>query len=185
MCCQYNSRFIQISTDCVFNGEKGNYKEIDRPDADDLYGRTKLLGEVSSKNSITIRTSIIGLELSRNLGLVEWFLSQKGLISGYANAIYSGFTTIELASIIEMLITQFTDLSGIWHVSSDSISKFDLLSKLSTKLARDDIEIKLDKKFRCDRSLDGSKFLKTTGYSPPSWDDMLDKLVAQIQQRNK
>ena len=185
LCCKQNSRLIQISTDCVFYGDKGNYLETDRPDAIDLYGRSKLLGEVSGKHAITLRTSIIGQELSRNQGLVEWFLSQKGVISGYANAIYSGFTTIELASIIEMLITRFTELSGIWHVSSDSISKFDLLSKLSTKLARDDIEINLDKKFRCDRSLDGSKFVKATGYSPPPWDVMLDKLAAQIQQRNK
>ena len=180
LCKEYAARFIQISTDCVFSGDKGNYTESDVPDAADIYGRTKLLGEISSPHAITLRTSIIGLELSRKQGLIEWFLSQRGTIQGYVYAIYSGFTTIELAQIIERLITQHVELSGIWHVSSNPINKYQLLCSLSDKLKREDIEIEIDKKFKCDRSLDGSRFMQATGYVPPSWDEMLDQLTEQI-----
>jgi len=183
LCAEYSARLIQISTDCVFSGNKGNYTESDIPDAKDLYGRSKLLGEVSSSHAITLRTSIIGLELSRKQGLIEWFLSQHGKIKGYAHAIYSGFTTIELASIIEVLITKYTDLTGVWHVSSDPISKYQLLCTLTKKLKRQDVEIIVDEEFRCDRSFDGSKFNAATIYTPPSWDKMLDKLAEQINNR--
>ncbi len=185
LCEKRNFRLIQISTDCVFSGEKGNCSESDIPDARDLYGRTKLLGEVVSKNAITLRTSIIGLELSRYQGLIEWFLSQHGKIQGYANAIYSGFTTIELASIIEELIVKHKELTGIWHVSSQPISKYDLLCSLSKKLNRVDVEIEREENLKCDRSLDGSKFSTKIGYKSPSWDVMLDGLVSQIISRRE
>ena len=184
LCEKYAARLIQISTDCVFTGKKGNYAETDIPDALDLYGRTKLLGEIDSPHAITLRTSLIGLELLRKQGLIEWFLSQTYTINGYARAIYSGFTTAELASIIERIITQHRELSGIWHVSSNPISKYELLRNLSEKLNRQDINIIEDEKFVCDRSLDGSRFIKATGYVPPSWDEMLDVLAQQIKNRN-
>ena len=184
LCYKYAARLIQISTDCVFTGKNGNYAESDVPDALDLYGRTKLLGEIDSPQAITLRTSIIGLELYRKQGLIEWFLSQTGNINGYARAIYSGFTTAELASIIERIFTQHRELSGIWHVSSNPISKYELLRNLSEKLNREDINIIEDEKFVCDRSLDGSRFIKATGYVPPSWDEMLDALAIQIKNRN-
>ncbi len=185
LCKEFAARLIQISTDCVFSGEKGDYTESDVPDAADLYGRTKLLGEVSSPHAITLRTSIIGLELARKQGLIEWFLSQRGTIQGYVYAIYSGFTTIELAQIIERLITQHVELSGIWHISSNPINKYQLLCSLADKLNREDIEIEMEDKFRCDRSLDGSRFMQATGYVPPSWDEMLDKLTEQIISRTE
>ena len=184
LCDKYAARLIQISTDCVFTGKNGNYAESDVPDALDLYGRTKLLGEIDSPQAITLRTSIIGLELYRKQGLIEWFLSQTGNINGYARAIYSGFTTAELASIIERIFTQHRELSGIWHVSSNPISKYELLCNLSKKLNRQDIKIIKDEKFVCDRSLDGSRFMKATDYKPPSWDEMLDVLAQQIKNRN-
>ena len=184
LCDKYAARLIQISTDCVFTGKNGNYAESDVPDALDLYGRTKLLGEIDSPQAITLRTSIIGLELYRKQGLIEWFLSQTGNINGYARAIFSGFTTAELASIIERIFTQHRELSGIWHVSSNPISKYELLCNLSKKLNRQDIKIIKDEKFVCDRSLDGSRFMKLTGYTPPSWDEMLDVLAQQIKNRN-
>ena len=184
LCDKYAARLIQISTDCVFTGKNGNYAESDVPDALDLYGRTKLLGEIDSPQAITLRTSIIGLELYRKQGLIEWFLSQTGNINGYARAIYSGFTTAELASIIERIFTQHRELSGIWHVSSNPISKYELLCNLSKKLNRQDIKIIKDEKFVCDRSLDGSRFMKATDYKPPSWDEMLDVLAQQIKKRS-
>ena len=184
LCEKYAARLIQISTDCVFTGKKGSYAETDIPDALDLYGRTKLLGEIDSPHAITLRTSLIGLELLRKQGLIEWFLSQTCTINGYARAIYSGFTTAELASIIERIITQHRELSGIWHVSSNPISKYELLCNLSKKLNRQDIKIIKDEKFVCDRSLDGSRFMKATDYKPPSWDEMLDVLAQQIKKRS-
>ena len=180
LCGQYNARLIQISTDCVFSGKKGDYLEEDIPDAEDIYGRTKLLGEVFSENAITLRTSIIGLELSRKQGLVEWFLAQRGTIKGYSKAIFTGFTTIELASIIDTIIIKHPGLTGLWHVSSNPINKYQLLNDLAVKLDRNDIEILEDKEFICDRSLNGSRFNSSTGYSPRSWDSMLDKLAKQI-----
>jgi len=180
-CEKYGARLIQISTDCVFTGVKGGYVEADIPDAADIYGRSKLLGEVTTGNSITLRTSIIGLELARKQGLIEWFLAQHGTIHGYSNAIFTGFTTLELASIIDALITKHPSLSGLWHVSSNSINKYQLLCDLALKLDRKDIEILEDKEFQCDRSLNASKFNIATGYMPPSWDEMLDKLAAQIK----
>lgn len=181
LCEKHNARLIQVSTDCVFTGVHGNYVETDIPDATDIYGRSKLLGEVIAENSITLRTSIIGLELSRKQGLIEWFLAQRGTIHGYSNAIFTGFTTLELASIIDDLITKHTSLSGLWHVSSNPISKYQLLCDLAFKLDRKDLEILEDKEFQCDRSLNGSKFNIATGYMPPSWDEMLDKLTIQIK----
>ena len=185
MCTNQNARLVQISTDCVFSGKKGNYQESDIPDAVDLYGRTKLLGEVALENHLTLRTSIIGLELSRKHGLIEWFLAQKGIIRGRSNAIFSGFITPELASIIESLITQYSSLTGLWHVASNPISKYQLLCNLAEKLDRQDVEIIEEKNFQCDRSLNSTKFNSATGYISPSWNKMLDTLAEQIIKRKQ
>lgn len=171
---------VHISTDCVFSGQKGNYKESDRPDPVDLYGETKLRGEVDAPGTITLRTSMIGRELARKSGLVEWFLAQKGkTIKGYRKAIFSGFTTAELARIIEMLVTRHPGAHGLYHASSAPISKFDLLSGLNRRLKLV-INIVPDDAVVCDRSLDSTRFRKAFGYSPPSWDFMLDELAADI-----
>ena len=170
-------RMIHISTDCVFSGNKGTYLETDQSDAEDLYGRTKFLGEVAYPHTVTLRTSIIGRELKTHLGLIEWFLMQKGSINGYKNAIFSGFTTDELSRIILKNVIPNPDLSGLYHVSSDPISKFDLLqlAKISFKK---DIEILPDTEFFCDRSLDSTRFRQATGYSPPNWVSMIDEMAS-------
>jgi len=169
-------RMIHISTDCVFNGKKGNYHESDPSDAEDLYGRTKYLGEVSYPHCITLRTSIIGREIKNHLGLIEWFLSQQGTIRGYRKAIYTGFTTDELSRIIADYVIPNPMLSGVFHVSSEKISKFDLLT-LTKKAFRKDIDIIPDDEFFCDRSLDSSRFRQLTGYQPPSWEEMIEELA--------
>ena len=181
ICKQYKSRLIHISTDCVFSGNKGSYIETDIPDPIDIYGKSKLLGEVIDESSITLRTSIIGLELSRKQGLIEWFLAQRGTIYGYKNAIFSGLTTSELSSVIKNVLSEYTDLYGLWHVSSMPISKLDLLNKLSIILKRGDVEILVDDQYKCDRSLNCSKFISKTGYKTPSWDEMLNNLSSQIK----
>jgi len=183
LCGGIGARLIHVSTDCVFSGSKGMYTENDLEDAVDLYGRSKLLGEVHDKQAVTLRTSIIGLELARKKSLIEWFLAQKGVIKGFTGAIYSGFTTLEMARIIESILIEHRDISGLWHVASEPINKFDLLSKLSGFMGRKDINLQPDTDFCCERSLDASRFNKTTGYRPPSWDEMLSEQAVQIQER--
>jgi dTDP-4-dehydrorhamnose reductase len=170
------ARVIHFSTDCVFSGQKGHYTEKDSPDPEDLYGRTKLLGELHYPNCITLRTSIVGRELSRKAELLEWFLAQRGSVKGFSRAIYSGFTTIEMARIVERVLTSYPNVSGLWHVSSDPISKYDLLGlfrkhfNLGTVIVPDDT-------FVCNRSLVSDRFRSAFGYTPPSWNDMVAELA--------
>jgi dTDP-4-dehydrorhamnose reductase len=179
-CRSGGARLVHLSTDCVFSGEKGNYTESDRPDPVDVYGRTKLEGEVNAPGAITLRTSMIGTELGRRTGLVEWFLAQKGrTIKGYRRAVFSGFITAELARVIEMLVTRHPGAHGVYHVSSAPIDKFDLLTRLNERLDRP-VTIVPDDAVRCDRSLDSTRFRSDFGYAPPSWDAMLDELAADI-----
>jgi dTDP-4-dehydrorhamnose reductase len=185
MCRMVDARLIHLSTDCVFSGERGAYTEDDLPDADDLYGRSKLLGEVGGPGAITLRTSIIGTELSRRSSLIEWYLAQRGTIKGYTRAIYSGFTTQQMARIIEHLLVVHPGLSGIWHVAAASISKHDLLCRLGRLLDRRDVAIEPDDSFVCDRSLNGERFAKATGCRAPSWDQMLTELAAAIVARQR
>jgi dTDP-4-dehydrorhamnose reductase len=177
-CSDRGIRLIHLSTDCVFSGRKGNYQEVDRPDAQDLYGRTKLLGEVTGANCLTIRTSMIGRELSGSQGLLEWFLSQAGhTVRGYRRAVFSGFTTGALAEVIAELITQYPDLTGMRHVAAEPINKFDLLS-LIKRTYQLDIEIEPDEVFFCDRSLDAGRIRNETSIRVPSWPEMIERMRA-------
>jgi dTDP-4-dehydrorhamnose reductase len=171
-------RLITISTDCVFSGAKGNYSESDPADALDLYGRSKHLGEIADRNIVTLRTSIIGRELGTAHSLVEWFLANRGKrVNGYINAIYSGFPTTVFADIISNLIVEHPNLTGLYHVSSEPINKFDLLN-LVKKHFNLDVEIDPYEDFRIDRSLDSTRFRKATGSQPPSWPAMIEKMCA-------
>lgn len=175
ICKSAGSRFIHISTDCVFDGVNGNYKESDVSNARDLYGRSKSLGEVGDSHCITLRTSIIGHELRGKLGLVEWFLSQKERVQGYTRAIYSGFPTVELAGIISKYVLTNQDLAGLYQVSSDPISKYDLLCLIAEKYGKQ-IKIEPYEQFVIDRSLDSSRFREKTGYVPPKWPALVDMM---------
>ena len=171
------ARLICISTDCVFSGEKGNYKEEDIPDASDLYGRSKNLGEVIAENCLTIRTSIIGRELQTSHSLVEWFLSNAGKkVKGYKNAVFSGFPTIILAEILADVINRHKNLNGLYHVSSEPINKFDLLEFIK-KDYKIPIEVEPSDEVKIDRSLNSEKFRQATGFEPKSWEEMI-KLMA-------
>lgn len=172
-CCDAGIRMIHISTDCVFDGKKGMYTENDVPSPDDLYGRTKLIGEVDYPGCVTLRTSIIGHELKSRYGLIEWFLRERGKVRGYTNAIYTGFPTIEFTRIIHDYVMPQTTLSGLYHVSSEPISKFNLL-QLVAKKYRKSIDIEPYDDLVLDRSLKSARFRTMTGYSPPSWPDMID-----------
>jgi dTDP-4-dehydrorhamnose reductase len=171
--CQLNqSRLIQISTDCVFSGSRGMYTEESIADADDLYGRSKLIGEVYYPNSITIRTSIIGHEVSGNRSLINWFLSQNGPVNGYTQAIFSGLPTVVLARIIRNFVIPNRELTGLFHVSSDPISKYELLRLVAKQYAKK-IDIIPDDSLVIDRSLDSSKFRSATGFIPMSWPELI------------
>lgn len=175
ICRTAGARMIHVSTDCVFNGDKGNYTEGDHSDAKDLYGRSKFLGEVEYSHCVTLRTSIIGHELKGKFGLIEWFLAQEGRVKGFSNAIFSGLTTIELTRIISDHVLPNTELKGVYHVSSDSISKYELLKLVAERYGKK-IEIEKYEDFRQDRSLDSTKFRQATGYKPPSWQELIDKM---------
>jgi dTDP-4-dehydrorhamnose reductase len=166
-------KLIAISTDCVFDGERGLYSEEDRPNAIDLYGKSKHLGEVVEGNHLTLRTSIIGRELSTSHSLIEWFLSNRDMkAKGFTNAIYSGFPTVIFADIIADIILKHQDLQGLYHVSSEPINKFDLLV-LVNKYFDAGVEIERFDEFQIDRSLDSTKFRQATGFEPKNWEEMI------------
>jgi dTDP-4-dehydrorhamnose reductase len=175
---RFSSRLILISTDCVFDGKDGNYNENDTPNALDLYGQSKHFGEVMADNCLTLRTSIIGRELAGSHSLVEWFLSNRGkTVKGFVNAIYSGFPTIVFADIIASLITDHTGMSGLYHVSSEPIDKFTLLTLINEAYSAG-IKVKPDEEFRIDRSLDSTRFRGETGFKPPSWEAMIERMAS-------
>jgi len=178
-CGEAGIRMIHIGTDCVFSGEKGNYVESDLPDATDLYGRTKFLGEVDSPNCVTLRTSIIGHELSGRHGLIEWFLAQEGSVRGFARAVFSGLPTVELAGVVADCVLPNEGLTGLYHVSSAPISKYELLRLVMERYGKR-IRIERDETFVCDRSLDSTRFRGATGYRPPPWPEMVSRMHADF-----
>lgn len=171
----YNIKLIHISTDCVFSGSKGNYSENDKFDASDNYGISKALGEVKTRNCLTLRTSIIGHELYSKNSLLEWFLSQKKPVNGYKNAIFSGFTNLELSNLIIKIMESFYYLEGIYNLAATPINKYDLLN-LIAKEYKFDIEIIPYENFSINRSLDGSKFRNETGIVIKQWEVMIKEL---------
>ncbi len=173
------ARMIHISTDCVFSGTKGNYTEADSSDATDLYGRSKYLGEVEYPHCITLRTSIIGHELKTELSLIDWFLSQTGTTKGFTRAIYTGFPTIEMEKIITNYVIPNEKLSGMYHVSSDPISKYDLLNIVKA-VYKKQITIEAFDEFAIDRSLNSERFQRATGYKAPTWEEMVKDMYADF-----
>jgi len=169
------ARLIHMSTDCVFSGAKGMYKEADRSDAYDLYGRSKYLGEVDYPHAITLRTSIIGRELAGAQGLVDWFLSQRDRVKGYRRAIFSGLPTVELARVMHDYVLPHAALRGLYHVSAEPIDKCSLLLEVAKAYGKP-IEVVPDDEVTIDRSLDSSRFRAETGYAPPAWPALIARM---------
>jgi dTDP-4-dehydrorhamnose reductase len=169
------ARLVHMSTDCVYSGTKGNYVESDMPDSCDLYGRSKLLGEVDYPNAITLRTSIIGHQLVGNRSLIDWFLFQVEEVQGYTKAIFSGLPTVEIARIIHDHVIPNTDLQGLYHVSAEPINKFDLLSLVS-KIYNKEIKIQPKDDFMIDRSLNSDRFRSATGFKPEPWTELIRRM---------
>jgi len=177
-CAENNARLIHFSTVCVFDGSLGNYDEENPPDARDLYGMTKALGDVQNSCALTIRSSFIGREIFNGTELLEWFLAQKGKrVSGFAKALFTGLTTNRLAGLVAELIEKFPNLNGLYHVSSETVSKYDLLN-LMKEAYKIDVVIDRDDKFECRRNLNGDKFVKATGFNCPSWRRMMQDMAA-------
>ena len=172
LCDVAGARLVHMSTDCVFSGAKGMYAEADMPDAKDLYGRSKYLGEVDYPHAITLRTSIIGHELSGAHSLVGWFLAQQGSVKGFRRAIFSGLPTMELARVIRDHVLPHSELHGLYHVSAEPINKFDLLTLIARAYGKT-IAITPDDTLVIDRSLDSSRFREITGYKPTAWPQLV------------
>ncbi len=178
LCALVGARLVHISTDCVFAGTRGGYTEDDPPDAEDLYGRSKLLGEVTQEaHVITLRTSFIGHELASTHGLLGWFLAQRGSVRGYARALFSGPPTVELATIIRDYVLPRPALNGLYQVSAAPIDKLALLRLVAHQYERS-IDIVPDDHLIIDRSLDSTRFRLATGYAPPGWPELVRRMHA-------
>ena len=175
VCALAGSRFIHISTDCVFSGKDGSYAESAFTDADDVYGRSKVLGEVTYGGALTLRTSTIGHELQSNYGLLNWFLSQKSSCKGFNKAIFSGLPTVVFAQVIRDIVLENTQLAGLYHVAGKPINKYDLL-KMIAKVYKKEIDIEADDSLIINRSLDAGKFNQATGYNPPTWENLIETM---------
>lgn len=174
----FNFQLLQISTDCVFSGTKGNYSENDRPNAKDIYGRSKFLGEVFGQNCFTIRTSIIGHEINTRYSLLEWFLNKRGQkVSGYKNSFFNGFTTLELSKIIYnyFIKKKFNFKKNLMNISSKRISKYALL-KIINKVYDSKITVIPEVKTRVDRTLNNKRFLNKFNYKFPGWKIIIKEL---------
>lgn len=178
LCELSGARLIHVSTDCVFSGRKGGYLESDVSDAEDLYGKSKYIGELHNlPHAITLRTSIIGHELSSSYALVDWFLSQEGSVKGYTKAIFSGLPTVELARVMKDFVVPHSSLNGLYHVAADPIAKSDLLGLVAFEYCKQ-IDIRPEGELVIDRSLDGSRFREATGYVAPSWPELVRMMKA-------
>ena len=178
LCAPLNIRVIQISTDCVFSGKKGSYRETDLTDAEDQYGRTKLLGELTGPHCLTLRTSIVGRDLFSNYSLIDWFLSCPDTeVRGYARALYSGLTTAALSREIGRVISSYPHLHGLYHVSSAPVTKYDLLGMVKTAFHAP-VTIVRDETFISDRSMISDRYRRETRAAPPRWEDMIQEMAA-------
>ena len=180
LCASSNARLIHISTDCVFSGKTGGYRESDTPDAEDLYGRSKLLGEPheAGPSAVTLRTSIVGRELRSSSGVTEWFLGHRGgTVPGFTKAVFSGLTTSALARIIGDIIEHQPSLRGLYHVSSASITKAELLERLNVAFDAG-VAIEPSESVKIDRSLDSRRFWNETRFTQPTWDAMVADMAA-------
>jgi dTDP-4-dehydrorhamnose reductase len=184
LCSLTGARFVHVSTDCVFSGDKGQYVETDVSDAVDLYGKSKYIGEIhNSKSTLTLRTSIIGHELDSSNALLEWFLSQENDVKGFSKAVFSGLPTTEFARVIQDYVIPNKNLNGLYHLSVEPIDKYSLLT-LIAEIYNKDVKIISCDSLSIDRSLDSSRFFRETGYSPPSWNQLIEQMKLQSKSQN-
>lgn len=177
LCAASGARLIHVSTDCVFSGNKGGYREDDAPDAADVYGKSKHLGEVDYPHAVTLRTSTIGHELQSRYGLLEWFLAQETSCKGFARAVFSGLPNVEFARVVRDVVIPRPELRGLFHVGGEAIDKYHLLREIAAAYGKR-IDIQRDESFVIDRSLDSGRFRQTTGYVPAPWPELVRAMHA-------
>lgn len=172
-------RIIHFSTDCVFDGKVGNYNESSLTTADDIYGRTKALGEINYNHTLTIRSSFIGQELFDKTELLDWFLAQNGKqIKGFTNTFYSGVSTIFMANVVANIILNYPNLSGLYQLAPDKpISKYDLLC-LAKEAFDVNVEIIPESEHVHLPTLDASKLKREISIEVPSWNEMMKELAS-------
>lgn len=173
LCRERGIRLVQVGSDGVFSGSRGHYTERDLPDATDVYGTAKLLGEVDGPGAVTIRTSIVGPELGTRAGLLEWFLGQSGPVRAFDRAMWSGLPTIVLARLVRDAILPRPALQGIFHVASAPVSKYELLRHIAAAWGRE-VEWIVDSSVAIDRTLDAARFRETTGWVAPGWPELVN-----------
>lgn len=183
ICERNKARVIHFSTDCVFTGDKGNYKETDLADARDTYGLTKYMGEIDYPHALTLRTSIIGHELNTSVSLLDWFLSQDKECNGYSKAIFSGFPTITVAKFLNAYVFPNENLHGVYNFSSNPINKYELLLKIKKQYDKN-IQINPSEQVKIDRSLDSTKLKELTGFKPQSWEEMIQDMHKHYKESN-
>jgi len=182
LCTDYNCKLIHFSTDCIFDGKKGLYTENDTPDARDLYGKSKCLGEVDYGNHLTLRTSIIGHELNSSVSLIDWFLSQKNTVKGFSKAVFSGLPTCVIARLLVKNILPAENLTGLYQLSSEPIDKFNLL-KLVSEVYGKKIEIIRSTALEIDRSLNSEKLRNALHLEIPSWKNLISEMYEDFDKR--
>jgi len=175
LCELSQARLVHISSDCVFSGGQGDYSETDTPDPVDIYGRSKLIGEVNYPHAVTLRTSGIGHELESGHGLLDWFLAQEESIEGYTKAVFSGLSTLELSRLVRDIVIPRPNLHGLYHVASEPIAKYDLLQMVSREYGKT-LHIEPNDEVKIDRSLNASRFREATGYAAPSWPELIRQM---------
>lgn len=174
LCAVGGARLIHVSTDCVFSGRTGYYREDDPADAQDIYGKTKHLGEVVGARILTLRTSTIGHEMGTRFGLLEWFLAQREC-KGYRRAIFSGVPTVEFARVVRDYVMMRPTLSGLYHVGAAPIDK-DALLRLIADRYGSGTKIVPDDSVAIDRSLNVDRFSAATGYVAPEWPQLIESM---------
>jgi dTDP-4-dehydrorhamnose reductase len=182
LCDSYFCKFIHFSTDCIFDGKKGMYSEQNIPDALDLYGRSKCLGEVDYAPHLTLRTSIIGHELDSTVSLVDWFLSQKKSTKGFSKAIFSGMPTCVVARFLIEKILPASDLAGLYHLSVGPIDKFTLLN-LIADIYNKKIDIIESTELQIDRSLNSEKLRDALSLEVPTWEVLVSEMHDDYENR--
>jgi dTDP-4-dehydrorhamnose reductase len=184
ICSRLEAKFIHFSTDCIFSGRKGGYLEDDIPDAIDLYGKSKRLGEVDYYPHLTLRTSIIGHELSSNVSLIDWFLSQENKTKGFSKAIFSGLPTCVIAKLLAENILPKADLTGVYQLSVDPIDKYSLLT-LVAEIYNKKIEVEDSTELVIDRSLNSDRLQQLIRFKVPTWESLITDMNSDFKKRYK
>ncbi len=169
--------FIHVSSDGVFSGKEGSYSESHQPDAADLYGMSKLLGEPADEGVLVLRTSMVGLSLRGGRSLVDWLLAARGPVSGFRRSVFSGLAVTEIAGLLARhVLPRAERLTGLFHVGGQAISKHELLCLLQSAWSLEQVEITVDDAVSLDRSLDSTRFREVTGYQAPRWEVMIESM---------